>query len=282
MRIGSTAGEELARIGRLAAPARPAVICDTHASPPRADLTQDVHCCLSPLAAAIATAGLDTSCSCVRQSQAGAQLEFSLAFASQRLGQLKARGVYVAESEEMHLSLSFTFERQTVVEGRSERCIYQVQLNLSATNVRATSLDAFEEKEDISQLVRRLVDDLIEVACKENTRLAGVIIDHEDLLELASRDRGRILDALAALIQVVIHYTHMFKALSEGKAVQDVILTPQRQKTSGVRVHQEAISLTDFSLSLRQVDRTETQSQTPARPLPAEETEEKTGVSPSQ
>ena len=240
----------------------------------RSDFNQDVFC-LSPLAASVAAGGLDTTCSYVRQAELNTQLEFSLAFASRHVSQLRAEGIYMTDRQEMRLSLSFTFERQLVVDGRTQRSTYQVQLDLCASNVRTMSLEAFEEKEDIGQLVRRLVDDIIETACKENTRLSGVIIDHQDLLELASRDRGRILEALITLIQTVIDYTHTFKTMREGRAIQDVILTPQRQKISGIKVHQEAIHLTDFSLTLSQLDTAEMQSATQVQRLPSEPTGEK-------
>lgn len=234
----------------------------------RPGLTQDA-CCLSPLAAALAASGLDVARSRIEPAEGNTRLDFSLAFSSQRVSQLKAEGIYVTDRQEMQLSLSFAFERQLVVDGHTERRTYQVQLNLCASNVRMTSLEAFELKEDIGQLVRRLVDDIIETVCKENTRLSGVIINHEDLLELASRDRGRTLEALTTLIQLVINYTHTLKSMREGRAVQDVILTPQRQKTAGLKVHREAIRLTDFSLSVRELDRAESQPKTSTPQLPS-------------
>jgi hypothetical protein len=267
MNIITNLNDTFARVGGRRTVARPGCSEISAAVEAGADWPQD-EISLSPLVAAAASAGLDTGSSEARQM--GARLQFRLNFASQHVKQLSAEGSFEAERGELSLSVSFTFQRQVTRNGRQEVHTFQAQLKLRASNVQSVTARPFEEKEDIGLLLRRLVDDIMDIAWRDNTRLAGVVFDHEDWMELAAVDRGRTLNALAALIQMVIAYTHQLKAMKEGKRVQDITLTPQRQKTAGVRVHQEATIISEFSLEVTLI---------PPAPFSQREKGENAGVS---
>ena len=247
MNIITGLNSTLAAVSRQRSAARPGYAASSGATLAETCLPQD-EVSLSPVAAAAANAGLDTGSSQARQMNN--RLQFRLDFASRHVSQLSAEGSYEADRGELSLSVSFTFERQVTVNGRQEVRTFQAQLSLRATHVDSLTAQPFEEKEDIGLLLRRLVNDIMDTASRDNTRLAGVVFDHEDWMDLATVDRGRTLNALMALIQMVIAYTHQLKATKEGKPVQDVMLAPQRQETAGVRVRQDASMISEFSLEV--------------------------------
>jgi hypothetical protein len=207
---------------------------------------------LSPAAAMIADSGLEPL-NCWTE-QVGSRLDFRLEFSSQAVQQLTASGSYESESGELNLSCSFLFQREVTVNGQVELRSFEAQLSLRAGYTRSRSSQTFKVKEDIGSLLRRLVDNMLDVARSGNQRLAGVVFDQEDLSELAALDHGRMLNLLSGLIQMVITYCYSLKRLKEGEDSEAVILTPHRRCTEGVKVEEQVSSVQEFSLEIKEID----------------------------
>ena len=247
------------------APSLPGILAQDRAtiSPPRAvaarrhspatEPTSRDELALSPWGALAADTDLDLAASWVRTTTSG--LAFNLTFGASTTQRVTAHGIYAAESRELELTLRFDLPRPAEGDGPTAGTL-QVELRLRASVNRSRSVERFEQKEDIVSLVRRVANAMLEVARSDNQRLAGVVFDADDLAELAALDGGRTLMTLVQLIQQIIDYSYRLKALhadGPNERVEDVILTPQRRITQGLKTEYNETRLTDVALEIRQV-----------------------------
>lgn len=238
---------EFAGQGRTMAPPRRTVTGDTAST--RTTPPDDLA--LSPLASLVASSGLDPTASWARA--VGARLTFNLEFGAGALNRVTASGVYAAESQELDLTLRFDLPRPADGNGGTPATTLQVQLRLHASVNRSAVSERSEQKEDIVSLVRRVANAMLEVARSDDQRLAGVIFDADDLAELTALDGGRTLMTLMQLIQQIIDYSYRLKALhadGPGDRVEDVILTPQRRITQGVKTEYNETRRLDVALEI--------------------------------
>jgi hypothetical protein len=209
---------------------------------------------LSDTGMELARSGIDLNRSFVKRSNGS--LDFQLEFNSQRTETLSATGYYSEETQEIQMSLSFRYQEEVIVDGRKETHWFEANLNVKASQVRQTSVSVSEEKEDILKVVRRIVEHIGEARDRKNTRLAGVVFDHEDFMDLVMVDGGRAANMLAGLVSMVVNYSYFLKRMEEGEDIQDVVLFAKRghnlridRETNKMAFQEVSLSITDITAS---------------------------------
>jgi hypothetical protein len=177
---------------------------------------------------------------------------FRLAFEAEAFSRLSAQGYFSFEKKEIHLSLR-GFVEETVEGEESQKRFIEFQLSCSVLHAESISISKFEKKENIMELVRRLLYDLVDVACDDDKKLAGVILDFKDFRELSAVDGGRLLEKVEALIRMIIVSAHVLNEVKGAKDRDEVVLYPKRIKACGPVAEKRKLSNTDFSMKIRNV-----------------------------
>ena len=205
---------------------------------------------LTPVAVRLSEENLDFARSSVTTTST--ELEFNLEFTSSSLERLSATGYYAEESQSLSLSLRYTFQREVTVEGRTQVRTFEASLDIQVSRLQVTAASPFARKEDIMALVRRLINDISQVAADDGKLLGGVVIDRQDFLDLVAVDNGRLANKLEALIQLTVMLARL-KQLLDDEATEVVILNPQREETRGWEVVEFEQRLESFQLVIRDI-----------------------------
>lgn len=206
---------------------------------------------ISPQVALLSRAGLDIANSKIEFLDS--RMDFNLEFKSSAFERLSANGYYAEERKELNLSLNFVFQKVEVVDGQAHKRIFEANLSFRASEVNTMSVSPFGKKEDIMQLVRRLIDGIADVARDDTKKLGGVILDPEDFKEIAAIDHGRLAKKLHLLAQWVMLYTNIIKTMKEGKEAEIVSLHPDRKKYSGIKIQETSMTINDFHLEIKDI-----------------------------
>ena len=209
-------------------------------------------CRVSEMSRLLSRTGLDVERSFVER--AGETIDFQLVYSRSRLKSLSANGYFAQEREECHLSLRYVFHQDIVVDGRTERRVFAMELSFTATHVQSLRVSPFEEKEDILQLIQRLILDMMDIIQDDGTKLAGVIFDFEDVQDIARIEDGRLLQKLEALIRLVIVHTHILESMDGKKNEESVVLLPKRIKAVGVKEEKQEVAFSSFHMEIRQLE----------------------------
>ncbi|GEM_PF-2338662 len=209
-------------------------------------------CRVSEMSRLLSRSGLDVERSFVERT--GEAIDFQLVYSRSRLESLSANGYFAQEREECHLSLQYVFHQDIVVDGRTERRVFAMELSFTATHVQSLRVSPFEGKEDILQLVQRLILDMMDIIQDDETKLAGVIFDFEDVQDIARIEDGRLLQKLEALIRLVIVHTHILESMDSKKDEEAVVLHPKRIKVVGVKEEKQEVAFSSFHMEIRQLE----------------------------
>ncbi|MFC1746919.1 hypothetical protein ACFLZR_01125 [Candidatus Neomarinimicrobiota bacterium] len=209
-----------------------------------------VHAELSPAARQLAAAGVDVTNS--RTVITGEKATFQLSFTARSTERLTAEGNYRAEEGTLSLSYTYRFQQVVVENGQERARSFEVRLNLQVDHISETKAEPTHEQEDILALVRRLLEDISRLVADDEHDLGGVILNREDLLDLMSIDDGRIAKKLEALIQMTVALARLRAQLKGDREL--VVLWPQRKEEEGIRVESFTRDLTQFELSIHEVN----------------------------
>ncbi len=210
----------------------------------------DVSVDLSPTAVLLSEEGLDFSTSSVEALSLG--MDFRLEFTSGSVEKLTASGSYSEETRSLHMSWHFTFQKEVAVEGGTELRTFEADLQVSISQVDRKTVTRFSHKEDIIALVRRLMEDIQEIAADDKRILGGVVLDYHDFRELFALDHGKMARDLLALIELTITLARLKQMLGE-QPKEAVILRPERRETEGMTVSEESMTVEHFRLQIRHV-----------------------------
>ncbi len=166
-------------------------------------LTEEVTAELSPLPNYLYRQGLDFSRSRVSSSEGS--VEFDLHYSVSSSEQLTARGYYAEQSQTLELSFSFTFQQEVSGEAGVEVRRFEGQLQLTLNQVERRSITPYVDQEDILTFLRRLLQEISELAADGTRYLGGVVLTQEDFLEMVKLDNGRLVTKLMALIQMTVN-----------------------------------------------------------------------------
>ena len=209
----------------------------------------DVSADLSPWAILLSEEGLDFSTSTAEMTEVSTS--FSLDFTTSSVERLSVAGYYSVESATLNLSWHLTFQKEVQIGDHTELRTFEADLSVSISQVDTRSVIPFVHKEDIMSLLRRLLDDIQEIAADDNKVLGGVVLDYEDFRELFALDDGKLAHNLMALINLTILLARLRQLLDGSEEM--VILHPKREKTEGIEVAESSIRIENVQLEIREI-----------------------------
>jgi len=106
----------------------------------------------------------------------------------------------------------------------------------------------FEEKEDVLELVQRLLHKIREVVADDGRTLRAVVLDKEDFIDILSIEEGRFANRLIGMIMMTL----AFERHHSDEGSSDEIIHPKRVKNSGLEINQKHSQKLDFTLSIRE------------------------------
>ncbi len=212
-------------------------------------LTDEVTAELSPLPNYLYRQGLDFTRSRVSSSESS--MEFDLHYAVSSSEQLTARGYYAEQSQTLELSFSFTFQQEVSGDAGVEVRTFEGELLLTLNQVERRSITPYVDQEDILTFLRRLLQEISELAADDERLLGAVVLAQEDFLAMVKLDNGRLVTKLMALIQMVVTQAQMKRLLDGGGEL--TILAPQREETTGVTTFSYSEQVRRFSLTIREI-----------------------------
>lgn len=200
---------------------------------------------------ALSQSGLDLQRS--RFVESAEFLTFNLSYEEQTLQQITLQGYYDSSSERLTADLSFisamAVKDPTTGEERQELFRFNLHLEASHSLTRAGSSGV--QKEDILQFARRLVTK-ISTLYAEGKEIDGLALDQEDLKDLAAVDKGKLLQHITAIIELMKMVSQLRK--TKGEHVWVDLERGKGLVSQETRQEQENL---DFSLT---VERVQTQS----------------------
>jgi hypothetical protein len=181
---------------------------------------------------------------------ASTSLDFQFEFHTQDHLSLTVQGAYSAKTTALQMSLTFRYQEAVTIDGRTELHWFEATLNVRAEQLERSSITRTTKKEDILDVIQRLVKHIREARDAKNTRLGGVVLEFEDFRDLALVDNGRTANMLVALIGLVINHTHFLKQMDEDEPITDVILHPHRKQQHQVKVESSLSAFQEINLTI--------------------------------
>jgi hypothetical protein len=194
--------------------------------------------------------GLDADRSFLVQTES--RIDFQLAYIRGAFQTATASGWYSEEQNVMHASMSLEFQQTVVTDEGMESRIFELKIEFTAVEFKSISMTSFEEKEDILDLVRRLIEALRDVVKDDEKILSGVIFDFDDYRDVVNVDEGRLLKTLESLVRMIVLYTRLLAAIKGEKDTESVVLHPERRSTSGVLIEEKELNGMNFKITVRE------------------------------
>ena len=193
--------------------------------------------------------------------------EFKLSFDSAQWGmdQVSATGFTHQSGDSMKLKLSFRSALMVAdpKTGVLHKELFQFDLSMETNHLQTQSSDSQTVKEDINHFAGRIVNAVGKLAA-QGKDIDGLVLDQDDLKELAGLDHGKFLKKLLAII-LMLNSLHRMR----GQNGEGVILHPVRER-SVVNTSSKSESFdSSCSLSVSRVVTDETACETASTPTEA-------------
>jgi hypothetical protein len=159
-------------------------------------------------------------------------LSFLSNMISTRTESFTATGSY--SKEEQFLKSTFTY-RYTGTDNKSGTAVAtskEFSFTIEARLVKENQTNHFTKKEDIFSFIRRIEKKLMDAAKHGDVSVSGIVLSPEDMQELATIEKGAMLQMLHLMVQSV-NLAARIKHANTGQAPNMVTISPKRETTEG-------------------------------------------------
>ena len=198
---------------------------DRSATAPARGSQPEVLADISPLAVYLVESGFDAHVS--RVERVLERREFQLKVASSATEKLTASGYYSERTRSLDLAYRYTVQQEVAVDGVVRVRTFEVELNISISQVSRRTASPFMPEDDILSLARGLMKDISRIMTGDGSDLRKLVLSHRDLMDLQGRKHGGLVDRLMQLINLTIMLARLKHLLEsdepqEGPARGDV------------------------------------------------------------
>ena len=205
---------------------------------------------LSRWGEALSRSGLDLENSTLSRSQE--QFSFQLDYSSEKFTSLSAQGLYARSSRELNLSFSYSFQQEVMVDGKSYMKSFEANFSFTARHVEETSISPYSKKEDIMDLVNRMLESIRDISKDDDKKLIGVLLDKEDVRDLAAVEDGKLLKEIESLVRMVILHSRMMEFMKGESEGDGGVLYPKRQVEEGIDMEHQEMSIENFQMEIKE------------------------------
>ncbi len=180
--------------------------------------------------------------------QAG-MFNFDLRYTDEQIKNVSANGCYDSRSQSLKVDFSFcsALSVTDASTGQEHQELFQFDFHLEASRIQSVRTEHKVVKEDIIQFARKIVGAISKLHA-EGKSVDGLVLDKEDLKELAAVDDGKLLKSIMALISLMHSVNQML-----GRNGEHVLLKPERAKTEYDEQQGQDIRSFNMSLSVRRL-----------------------------
>jgi hypothetical protein len=164
-----------------------------------------------------AASGLDVAGSERQVSET--RVDFHFSYDDARFQSISASGFIDARSQKLSADFSFEMDESAITPGAAGNRRFRFQMHLE---IQADSFDQTTgriEKESLPDFLYRIVQTIAKFARSKNKQIAALILDKEDMAELASFENGKMLKEIIALIGIIYNTNRMLDRDREDVAV---------------------------------------------------------------
>ncbi len=158
------------------------------------------------------------------------QINFNLIYYGIAQAGFNVNGSIQKNEKKLELNFNYEFERNVVEDGTSVLKKYSFSLNLKASYEEEKSYSERMEKEDILKFIQKVVNEVFDSFNDERKSLRAVILNQDDVEELAQIDKGEIARMVQTLIGAVISFVKFKEMNNPSNQKTGVVLKPEREK----------------------------------------------------
>ncbi|MEN6440014.1 MAG: hypothetical protein ABFD97_15670 [Syntrophobacter sp.] len=198
--------------------------------------------------------GVDLTNSTFREE--AQMFNFNLQYTDERLKNVSANGYYDSRSQSLQVDFSFcsALSIKDSATGEEHQELFQFDFHLEASRIQTFQGEHKVVKEDIIHFARKILGTISKLHA-EGKSIDGLVLDSEDLKELAAVDDGKLLKSIMLIIDLLRNVDRM-----RGRNGDHVLLAPERDKTEFDERREQDEQSFSMSLSVRRlsVDSTRT------------------------
>jgi hypothetical protein len=196
-------------------------------------------------------------------SEDASMFSFNLQYAEEELKNVSANGCYDLRSQSLKVDFSFcsALSVRDPATGNVHQEVFQFDFHMEASRFQSVRSDHKVVKEDIMQFARKILGAISKLHA-EGKSIDGLVLDGEDLKELASVDGGRFLKSIVLIIDLLRNVDRML-----GKNGNHVWLKPEREQARIVERQEQDEQSFSMSLSVRRISVDSAQTCADAAPV---------------
>ncbi|MHC1727231.1 MAG: hypothetical protein AB9866_14695 [Syntrophobacteraceae bacterium] len=189
-------------------------------------------------------------------SNAARMFSFNLQYTDEQIKNVSANGYYDYRSQSLQVDFSFcsALSIKDPATGEEHQELFQFDFHMEASQIQTVRGDHKEVKEDILQFARRIFGEISKLHA-EGKSIDGLVLDSEDLKELASVDDGRLLKSIVLIIDLLRNVDRM-----RGQNGDHVLLKPERGTAQIDERQEQREQSFSMSLSVRRLSIDSTQT----------------------
>lgn len=138
-------------------------------------------------------------------------------------------GFVKREEKLLEINFKYEFLKDVVIDGKKTTKKYNLDLHLSASFKETISYKEIFEKEDILRFIQKLVKKIFDAIKDDSITVSAVIIDKEDLDDIAQIGNKEFSKLIQTLISSVISIDR-YKKLSKRQPLENEIIHMEREK----------------------------------------------------
>jgi hypothetical protein len=195
-------------------------------------------------------------------SEAASMFNFNLQYTDEELKSVSANGSYDSRSQSLKVDFSFcsALSVKDSATGKEHQELFQFDLHMEASLFESVRNDHKVVKEDIMQFARKILGKISKLHA-EGKSIDGLVLDSEDLKELASVDGGKLLKSIVLIIDLLRNVDRM-----QGKNGDHVLLKPKREQMQIDERQELKEQSFSMSLSVHRISVDSTQTSADAAP----------------
>lgn len=195
-------------------------------------------------------------------SEAASMFNFNLQYTDEELKNVSTNGSYDSRSQSLKVDFSFcsALSVRDPATGKEHQELFQFDLHMEASLFESVRNDHKVVKEDIMQFARKILGKISKLHA-EGKSIDGLVLDSEDLKELASVDGGKLLKSIVLIIDLMRNVDRM-----QGKNGDHVLLKPEREQTQIDERQEQKEQSFSMSLSVNRISVDSSQTSADAAP----------------
>lgn len=182
----------------------------------------------------------------------GDSLNFNLSFETTNKEEIKTNGSLSFSEKKVSMDLVFNFKKEIVQKVGEELQTFQAKFSFKSDFSKQISIQQSTKKEDITEFVKKITDDIFKILADKGKYLVGVYFKQEDLKDIMQLDNGKFYKVLNQIISLAINLAKLRQVTNSEKA-EDVILKPERSEWNVLDTESNINSNTEITAEISQI-----------------------------